>query len=104
MSKVSIYRTAWCPYCQRAEALLSQKQAQFSAKHSSQPKDAPHDLFTAFDIDIIDIEQQPGKRAEMQARSGRTSVPQIFINQLAIGGYDDLAELERKDQLDALLR
>jgi glutaredoxin 3 len=99
MSKVTIYRTAWCPYCQRAEALLLQKQRQLKQLAQQSPQNLP----TALEINLIDIEQQPDKRTEMQHLSGRTSVPQIFINQRPIGGYDDMAELERKDQLDPLL-
>ncbi len=91
MSKITVYRTAWCPFCQRAEALLRQKQQQLH-------------LLTTIEINIIDIEQQPAQRAEMQKLSGRTSVPQIFINQKAIGGCDELTALERKGQLDGLLQ
>ncbi len=91
MSKITVYRTAWCPFCQRAEALLRQKQQQLH-------------LLTAIEINIIDIEQQPAKRAEMQQLSGRTTVPQIFINQQAIGGCDELTALERKGLLDGLLQ
>ena len=90
MTSVTIYRTAWCPYCQRAEALLFEKQKNHSSQH--------------LQIDIIDIEKHPNKRAEMIQRSGRTSVPQIFINDQAIGGYDDMAALQRSNQLDGLLQ
>jgi glutaredoxin 3 len=51
----------------------------------------------------IDIDQEPEKRFEMQKRSRRTSVPQIFIDDLHVGGFDDMAALDNKGELDPLL-
>lgn len=83
MSKVTIYRTAWCPFCQRAEALLATK--------------------AISDLDIIDIETQPGARDKMIELTGRTSVPQIFVGDHHVGGCDDLHDLQNKGELDTLL-
>jgi glutaredoxin 3 len=77
-----MYATGWCPYCSRARALLERKGV------------AWHE---------IDIEAEPEKRAEMMQRSGRRTVPQIFIGDHHVGGSDDLHELEREGRLDALL-
>jgi glutaredoxin 3 len=79
---VTMYATGWCPYCSRARALLERKGV------------AWHE---------IDIEAEPEKRAEMMQRSGRRTVPQIFIGDHHVGGSDDLHELEREGRLDALL-
>ena len=79
---VVMYTTSWCPYCERARRLLSAKGASFSE---------------------IDVESAPEKRAEMQSRSGRRTVPQIFIGERHVGGSDDLAALESAGKLDALL-
>ena len=84
MAKVEMYTTMFCPYCSRARALLQRKGVEF---------------------DDIDITEEPGRRAEMLRRAGgRTSVPQIFINGEHIGGWDDLAALDRAGKLDAKLR
>ena len=80
---VAMYANSWCPYCSAARALLGTKQAS---------------------IVEINIEDFPERRAEMIARSGRRTVPQIFIGATHVGGYDDLAALERAGQLDPLLR
>jgi glutaredoxin 3 len=79
---VVIYSTGWCNYCHRARKLLEKKGVSFTD---------------------IDIESAPEKRAEMQARSGRRSVPQIFIGDTHVGGCDDLHDLESQGKLDALL-
>ena len=79
---VTLYTTGWCPYCSRARALLKRKGVAF---------------------EDIDVDSVPGKRAEMQSRSGRTSVPQIFIGDQHVGGCDDLHDLEEAGKLDALL-
>ncbi|HEX6638023.1 MAG TPA: glutaredoxin 3 [Steroidobacteraceae bacterium] len=79
---VTMYATSWCPYCSRARALLTRKGVSFEE---------------------IDIEAAPEKRAEMQARSGRRTVPQIFIGDHHVGGSDDLQDLEGTGKLDALL-
>ena len=78
-----MYSKSWCPYCQQARALLRAKGLQF---------------------DEIDIEAQPEKRAEMIERSGRSTVPQIFIDGRHIGGADDLHALDAAGSLDPLLR
>ena len=79
---VVMYTTNWCPYCERARRVLA-------AKNVS--------------IEEIDIESAPEKRAEMQNRSGRRSVPQIFIGDHHVGGSDDLLALEAAGKLDGLL-
>lgn len=78
-----MYSTSWCPYCQRARSLLRAKGMQYEE---------------------IDIEAQPQKRAEMIERSGRSTVPQIFIDDCHIGGSDDLYALDAAGGLDPLLR
>lgn len=79
---VVMYTTGWCPYCQRARRLLEKKGVAYTE---------------------IDIDSTPEKRAEMQSRSGRRSVPQIFIGDHHVGGSDDLHALEAEGKLDALL-
>lgn len=83
MAKVEIYTKFLCPYCSRAKALLASKGAAF---------------------DEYDISMGGPKRAEMLERAnGRTTVPQIFIDDRHIGGSDDLAALDRAGGLDPLL-
>ncbi|MEZ5651329.1 MAG: glutaredoxin 3 [Burkholderiaceae bacterium] len=83
-AEVVIYRTDWCPYCRRAEALLESKSLQ--------------------NLKVIDVDVTPGARAEMVQRAGgRTSVPQIFIGDRHVGGCDDLVALERAGRLDPML-
>jgi glutaredoxin 3 len=77
-----MYSTGWCPYCNRARELLESKQVQF---------------------EDIDVEARPEARAEMVARSGRRTVPQIFIGETHVGGCDDLHALEAAGRLDPLL-
>lgn len=79
---VTMYATSWCPYCSRARALLARK---------------------GVTVEEIDIDGAPEKRAEMQSRSGRRTVPQIFIGDQHVGGCDDLHALEDAGRLDALL-
>jgi glutaredoxin 3 len=81
--KVQIYSTSWCPYCDRARRLLKQKDV---------------------DFEEIDVEARPEARAEMMARSGRRTVPQIFIGDIHVGGCDDLYELDAANGLDPLLK
>jgi glutaredoxin 3 len=82
--EVTIYLTDWCPYCARARSLLDKKGA-----HARE----------------IDIEAEPGARAEMLSRSaGRTSVPQIFIGAEHVGGCDELYALDASGRLDKLLK
>jgi len=79
---IVMYTTNWCPYCERARRLLKSKGASFEE---------------------IDVESAAEKRAEMQARSGRRTVPQIFIGDTHVGGSDDLAALNDSGRLDSLL-
>ncbi len=83
MAEIVIYTQDWCPYCERAKTLLSKKGAAFQE---------------------IDAPQGSAARAESQARTGRTSVPQIFINGTHIGGCDDLVALDRSGKLALLLQ
>ena len=83
MANTEIYFTNWCPYCHQAKALLDRK-----------------------GVDYVGIDLThagPEEIQEMRERSGRTSVPQIFIDDRHIGGFDDIAALERAGDLDALL-
>jgi glutaredoxin 3 len=82
MAQVVIYTTAYCPYCTRAKSLLRAKNVAF---------------------DEIDVTRDPERRAEMEKLSRRRTVPQIFIDGKAIGGYDDARLLDAKGELDRLL-
>jgi glutaredoxin 3 len=83
MAKIEIYTKAFCPYCTRAKRLLESKGAGFEE---------------------FDITMGGERRAEMiQRASGRTTVPQVFIDGRHIGGSDDLAALDRQGGLDPLL-
>jgi glutaredoxin 3 len=82
-ARVLMYRTAQCPYCQRAEALLKAR--------------------GVGEIDTVRIDLEPGRRDEMIARTGRRTVPQIFIGSTHVGGFDDLSALDREGKLAALL-
>jgi glutaredoxin 3 len=77
-----MYATGWCPYCTAARSLLRGKGVAFTE---------------------IDVDAEPARRTEMVTRSGRRTVPQIFIGSRHVGGYDDLAALERAGGLDPLL-
>lgn len=79
---VVMYCKSWCPYCHSARALLTGK---------------------GVTIQEIDIDAQPEQRAEMIRRSGRSTVPQVFIGERHIGGSDDLHELDAAGGLDPLL-
>lgn len=81
-ASVVIYTTPWCPFCIRAKRLLDSKNAPF------------HE---------IDVAHAPEQRRLMEQKSGRRTVPQIWIGNRHIGGCDELYELERRGQLDALL-
>jgi len=83
-AKVTMYSTAVCPYCVRAEALLKQRGV------------------TA--IDKIRIDQDPDERDRMIERTGRRTVPQIYIGERHVGGFDDLAALDRAGELVPLLQ
>ena len=80
---VQVYATNWCPYCERARQLLRMK---------------------GVDFEEIDVEARPEARAEMTARSGRRTVPQIFIGDKHVGGSDELFALDAADGLDPLLK
>lgn len=82
MATVIMYSTTYCPYCTRARQLLEEKGIVY--------------------VDIR-VDDHPEKRDEMIAKSGKHTVPQIFINGQAIGGCDDMYALEAQGQLDELL-
>jgi len=83
MPKITMYSTGVCPYCQRAEMLLKSK--------------------GVAQIDKIRIDLEPARRSEMMEKTGRRTVPQIYIGDFHVGGYDDLAALNREGRLDPLL-
>lgn len=83
MAKVLMYTTAVCPFCVRAEMLLKQR--------------------GVAEIEKIRIDQEPGQRELMMERTGRRTVPQIYIGDVHVGGYDDLAALDRAGKLQPLL-
>ena len=83
MAKVTMYSTGVCPYCQRAELLLKSK--------------------GVAEIDKIRIDLEPERRSEMMQKTGRRTVPQIYIGEVHVGGFDDLAALDRAGKLDPLL-
>jgi glutaredoxin 3 len=78
-----MYSTAVCPYCQRAEALLKAR--------------------GAAEIEKVRVDLDPARLAEMIERTGRRTVPQIFIGEAHVGGFDDLSSLDREGRLAALL-
>lgn len=82
MLKVVIYTTNYCPYCHGAKALLRSKNVDFVE---------------------IDVTDDPARRAEMERLSARRTVPQIFIDGYAIGGFDDARRLDAAGELDRLL-
>lgn len=79
---ITIYTTPICPYCVRAKQLLTKKGVAF---------------------DEIDVFMDADKRAEMEEKSGRYTVPQVFVDETPIGGCDELYALERRGELDPLL-
>ncbi len=83
MATVVMYCTAVCPYCQSAERLLAEKGVR--------------------DIERIRVDLDPARRDEMRRRTGRHTVPQIWIGERHIGGCDDLYALEGDGELDELL-
>ncbi len=83
MAKIVMYCTEVCPYCVRAEQLLKRK--------------------GITGIEKIRIDLQPELRDVMIERTGRRTVPQIFIDGQHVGGYDDMAALDRAGKLDAML-
>jgi glutaredoxin 3 len=83
LADITVYLTDWCPYCRRARNLLTGKNVTFQE---------------------INVEDEPKFREEMIARSGRRTVPQIFIGEKHVGGCDDLFALEASGELDRLLQ
>jgi len=84
VAKVLMYLTAACPFCQSAERLLAQKGVR--------------------EVERVRVDLEPERRAEMVQKSGRRTVPQIWIGERHIGGCDDLYALERQGGLDLLLK
>ena len=82
-AKVLMYSTAMCPYCVRAESYLHAK--------------------GVTEIDKIRVDLDPTRRAEMMQRTGRRTVPQIYIGERHVGGYEDLVALDRAGGLAQLL-
>jgi len=83
MVKVLMYLTASCPFCQSAERLLREK---------------------GVEAEKIRVDLEPARRVEMMQKSGRRTVPQIWIGERHIGGCDDLYALDRAGELDPLLK
>ncbi len=82
MSDIIVYSTTYCPYCVRAKQLLERKDVKYQE---------------------IMVDCNPDLMQEMMERSQRRTVPQIFIGDQSIGGYDELAHLDAKGELDGLL-
>ena len=83
MAKIVMYSTGVCPFCVMAERLLRSK--------------------GVAEIEKIRVDLQPERRKEMMERTGRRTVPQIYVGDRHVGGYDDLAALDRAGGLDPLL-
>ncbi len=81
--EVLIYSTGACHYCVRARQLLQKKGVRYTE---------------------VRVDQEPARRAEMEQRSRRRSVPQIFVGATHVGGFEDMARLEHRGELDALLK
>lgn len=82
MPSIVVYSADYCPYCRRARALLDRKGAHYT---------------------VLDVNRDPALWGEMTARTGRDTVPQIFIDDRHIGGCDDLVALDQRGGLDPLL-
>jgi len=82
MAAVRVYTTTSCPYCVQAKRLLDRKGVAYEE---------------------IDVTGDTERRAEMMRASGRRTVPQIFVGDTHVGGYDDMAALDRRGQFDPLL-
>ncbi|MFQ5609863.1 MAG: glutaredoxin 3 [Woeseiaceae bacterium] len=82
MPPTQVYFKDWCPYSQKALKLLKEKNVDFEG---------------------IDVTNDLEREFEMRERAGRTSVPQIFVGDLHLGGYDDIAALDRAGRLDAII-
>lgn len=83
VARVTMYTTAVCPYCTQAERLLASK--------------------GVTGIDKVRVDLEPARRHEMMERTGRRTVPQIYVGDVHVGGYDDLVALDRAGGLDPLL-
>ena len=83
MPEIIMYTTGFCPYCKMAENLLRSKGVE--------------------EIKKIRIDLEPEQRAEMMGKTGRRTVPQIYIGEKHVGGYDDLTQLEHKGELVTML-
>lgn len=83
MARVLMYCTGTCPYCQAADRLFARKGVS--------------------DVERVRVDLEPARRAEMQQKSGRRTVPQIWIGGRHIGGCDELHDLEQAGELDQLL-
>ena len=81
-AQVTVYSTDYCPFCSRAKSLLRGKTVDFLE---------------------INVEDRPDLRSWLRSASGQTTVPQVFVNNRAVGGYSDISELDRAGQLDKLL-
>jgi glutaredoxin 3 len=80
---IVLYVSGWCPFCQRAQGLLTKKGLAYR---------------------VVDIDEDANSREEMMARSGRRSVPQVFIGDTHVGGCDDLFALEGSGELDRMIQ
>lgn len=84
MTQILMYSTQVCPYCRMAEKLLASK----GVTH----------------IEKVLIDMDPEKRSEMMTRTGKRTVPQIYIGETYVGGFDDLSALDKAGKLDPLLQ
>ncbi len=82
MAKIEVFTQPWCPYCARVVALMTQKGVAF------QEIDAPHGST---------------QRADAMQRSGRSTMPQVFVDGVSLGGCDDVVALDRAGKLDPML-
>ena len=82
MAQVVIYTADYCSFCARAKALLRSKGVSFEE---------------------IDLSRNPGLREEIQQRTGRRTVPQIFIDSVPVGGFDEIKQLDEEGELDRML-
>ncbi len=82
MKQITIYSTTYCPYCDRAKALLSSKDITYKE---------------------VDLTEDPKQKAELMERTGLKTVPQIFFNDELIGGFDNLSALDKAGELEKKL-
>jgi len=82
VTQIQIYTSQLCPYCQRARRLLERKGVTYEE---------------------IRVDLEPGRWNEMSKRSGRDTVPQLFVGERHVGGFDDMVELDMDGELDTLL-